>query len=90
MRFLIANGADLNLYNKDDETALYWAACNGCSSMLDLLLSMGAEPNIANKVITWNNIEVIVDKRICILTERQDGIALGGSRGECLQRYSSH
>ena len=47
--FLLRNGADVNLYNRDTrETPLHVAARNGRELIIKMLLKYGANPNCPN------------------------------------------
>lgn len=49
MKFLIESGADVNVANKNGDTALIDAAYFGRNETLELLLKNGAKPEIKNK-----------------------------------------
>jgi len=49
VKFLLANGVDVNKANNDGSTALMQACKNGCIKMARLLLDNGANPNVSNR-----------------------------------------
>ena len=46
---LIKHNADVNRFNKYNQTALYFACLNGNTAMVSLLMKNGANPNIIDK-----------------------------------------
>ncbi|KAI1210126.1 ankyrin repeat-containing domain protein [Annulohypoxylon truncatum] len=45
-KFLLESGADPNVRNKENQTALHWAAVSGNPRIVSLILSKGAESSI--------------------------------------------
>src|SRR5262249_32283331 len=43
VRFLLANGADVNATDRSDNTAIFWAAGNGHKAVVEALLAGGAK-----------------------------------------------
>ena len=49
VRTILARGADVNLAEPDETTALHWAAHRNADAVVDLLIAAGADPGVRNR-----------------------------------------
>jgi ankyrin repeat protein len=94
LELMIAAGCDLDARNKQGETALMWAACNGKMDSAALLVSAGCDMDAVDgaglDAVAWANSEQHWDVAVFIESERErrsleghvakQGAAVGGRR----------
>lgn len=84
-KLLLGAGVHVDARSKDGRTALFRAAANGDRQMVDMLIEMQANPNIAEKDLGRSAIDVARDKghhEVVRILERGEAVLHAARRGE--------
>ncbi|XP_027104226.1 protein VAPYRIN-LIKE-like [Coffea arabica] len=84
-KLLLGAGASVDARCRDGRTALFRAAANGHRQMVDMLIEMQANPNIAEKDLGRSAIDVARDKghfEVARVLERGEAVLHAARRGE--------